>query len=118
MNNETLTSLNTTPGFVESTTPGDTTTIAPDDSTVTGNTTESAESLEATESLEAIESVEETESLEATEAVSWPEGGKDAFFDHSLPIMGLGMLGIFIVLGLIAVATISINKLFPAKKDK
>ncbi len=39
-----------------------------------------------------------------------PEG-----FVEQLGVMGIGMLGIFIIIGLIALATIVINKVFSAK---
>ncbi len=39
-------------------------------------------------------------------------------FLESLPIMGLGMLGIFIVISVIIVFTSALSKIFPEKKDK
>ena len=38
-------------------------------------------------------------------------------FLASLPIMGFGMLGIFIVIGVIMVCVAILTKIFPAKKD-
>ena len=40
-----------------------------------------------------------------------------AFLD-SLPIMGWGMLGIFIVIGVMMVFVLLFSKLFPVKNDK
>lgn len=37
---------------------------------------------------------------------------------NSLPIMGLGMLGIFIVIGLIMLIIWILGKAFPEKKEK
>ena len=42
-----------------------------------------------------------------------PEG-----FVEQLGMMGIGMLGIFIVIGLIALATVAINKIFSGKAKK
>ncbi len=42
-----------------------------------------------------------------------PEG-----FVEQLGMMGIGMLGIFIVIGLIALATVAINKIFSSKAKK
>lgn len=42
-----------------------------------------------------------------------PEG-----FVEQLGMMGIGMLGIFIVIGLIALATVAINKIFSGKEKK
>ncbi|WMJ21945.1 OadG-related small transporter subunit [Paludicola sp. MB14-C6] len=39
-------------------------------------------------------------------------------FLKSLPVMGYGMLGIFIVIGCIVVITSLLSKIFPEKKDK
>jgi hypothetical protein len=36
----------------------------------------------------------------------------------SLPILGWGMLGIFIVIGIIMLCVIALDKIFPAEKDK
>ena len=71
---------------------------------------------------EALSSVEltsaESEELVSETAKEWPEGGVDSFTNHALPALLFGMLGIFIVLGLIALATMGLNKLFPGQKDK
>ncbi len=91
---------------------------------VTGEdaTSEDASSEEVTgeDATSEDASSEEAELSETTSVVGeekvWPEGGVDSFKEHALPALALGMLGIFLVLGLIAIATISINKLFPAKK--
>ena len=81
--------------------------------------TESTESeastdASATESAES-EASEETSATESTQ--SWPEGGVDSFTNHALPSLLFGMMGIFIVLGLIALATMALNKLFPGNKE-
>ena len=39
-------------------------------------------------------------------------------FLQTLPIMGKGMAGIFIVIGLIVLCTIVLGRIFPAKKAK
>ncbi len=53
----------------------------------------------------------------STEQKEWPKGGFDSFKNEALPSLVFGMLGIFLVLGLIAVATMALNKLFPGNKD-
>jgi hypothetical protein len=68
----------------------------------------------ATESAES-EASTETSATESTQ--KWPEGGVDSFTNHALPSLLLGMLGIFVVLGLIALATMALNKLFPGNKE-
>ena len=40
-----------------------------------------------------------------------------AFLD-SLPIMGFGMLGIFIVIGIMMACVVILDKIFPAKKKE
>lgn len=87
------------------------------------NTNEEISSVESAVS-EALASADlasvETEEL-ISETVSdtkeWPEGGMDSFTDYALPSLLFGMLGIFIVLGLIALATMGLNKLFPGNKQ-
>lgn len=70
-------------------------------------------SAEATEST--VSEVSEVVSEEGTKE-PWPEGGVEAFKNDALPSLVFGMLGIFIVLGLIATATMALNKLFPGNK--
>ena len=41
----------------------------------------------------------------------------DALID-SLPIVGWGMLGIFIVIGVIMLSVVILTKIFPPKKDE
>jgi hypothetical protein len=52
-----------------------------------------------------------------TEPKEWPKGGFDSFKNEALPSLIFGMLGIFMVLGLIALATMALNKLFPGDKN-
>ncbi|MBE6648247.1 MAG: hypothetical protein E7614_01860 [Ruminococcaceae bacterium] len=73
----------------------------------------SAESSAVVE--ESTENVESSAVIEAPKA--WPKGSVESFTDHALPTLVFGMLGIFLVLGLISLATIGLNKLFPGKKD-
>lgn len=37
---------------------------------------------------------------------------------EALPIMGMGMLGIFIVIGVILGCVVALDKIFPAGKEK
>ena len=79
---------------------------------------ETEETLEiSTEAAESIVS-ETSEAVSTAETKEpWPEGGVDAFKNDALPSLVFGMLGIFIVLGLIALATMALNKLFPGNKN-
>ena len=81
--------------------------------------TESAESEASTETsaAESAESEASTETSAPESTQKWPEGGVDSFTNHALPSLLLGMLGIFVVLGLIALATMALNKLFPGNKE-
>ena len=72
-------------------------------------------------STDSVVSEESKEILESSAIVEgpmgWPKGSVESFTDHALPTLVFGMLGIFLVLGLISLATIGLNKLFPGKKD-
>ena len=69
-------------------------------------------------STDSVISEENTESSAIIEEPrEWPKGSVESFTDHALPTLVFGMLGIFLVLGLISIATIGLNKLFPGKKD-
>ena len=81
----------------------------------TSATTEASENTEAVTSTGGADDESVTVSMEKE---PWPEGGVDSFTSYALPSLVFGMLGIFLVLGLIAVATVSLNKLFPGKKDQ
>lgn len=62
----------------------------------------------------------DTESLtvsEVQQSKEWPEGSVDSFTNYALPSLLFGMLGIFLVLGLIAIATMALNKFFPNKNN-
>ncbi len=74
-------------------------------------------SVEGTESTETVTSVDTAISESTEETKEWPKGGADSFKNEALPSLVFGMLGIFLVLGLIALATMALNKLFPGKKD-
>ncbi len=81
--------------------------------------TESAESEASTETsaTDSAESEVSTETSATESTQGWPEGGVDSFTNHALPSLLFGMMGIFIVLGLIALATMGLNKLFPGNKE-
>ncbi len=62
---------------------------------------------------------ESTSSTTSTqEPKEWPKGGAESFTNHALPALALGMLGIFLVLGLISIATMALNKMFPGNKNQ
>ena len=76
------------------------------------------ESAETVESSLVAEESKETETSAITEQPKeWPGKGVESFTDYALPTLVFGMLGIFVVLGLISLATIALNKLFPGKKN-
>jgi hypothetical protein len=73
-------------------------------------------SSEESENTSTEENTSLTTSTEAPK--EWPKGGFESFTNHALPSLVLGMLGIFLVLGLISIATMALNKMFPGNKDK
>ena len=93
--------------FVLETTTEDSSIVAEDASTNDENT----------EAVASTGGADDTSVTVSTEKEPWPEGGVDSFTNHALPSLVFGMLGIFLVLGLIAIATVSLNKLFPGKKQ-
>ena len=84
--------------------------------------TESAESTvvsaENTESEASVGGADNENVTVSETAKEWPKGGVESFKNEALPSLVFGMLGIFLVLGLIALATMALNKLFPGKKGQ
>ncbi len=79
------------------------------------NSATTSEVINATES--SVGGADNESVTVTTEPKEWPKGGFDSFKNEALPSLVFGMLGIFLVLGLIAVATMALNKLFPGNKD-
>ncbi len=101
---------------IESAEASQSSTFAEESAEASQSSTVAEESAISTESV--TSDGDTTESIETTEEPKeWPKGGSEAFTNHALPSLVFGMLGIFLVLGLIAIATMALNKLFPGKKD-
>ncbi len=65
-------------------------------------------------------SIAQNVSQSAAQTVSNAAQSMDAAqrFEQSLKMMGLGMLGIFCIIGVIILLTWSLQKLFPAKQEE
>ncbi len=74
-------------------------------------------STESNETESSVGGADKESVTVTTEPKEWPKGGFESFKNEALPSLVFGMLGIFMVLGLIALATMALNKLFPGNKD-
>ena len=92
-------------------------------STETVETTEIAETTEITETTEIAETTEALESYEAAETTEVVETGLDLQFAPSQflkqsKFLGIGMLGIYLVMGILIIGTAVLNKVSKPKDNK